>query len=129
MKQKYIELENLLIKKYNITIIENSKCKSRTHAHCDKTRRICKWKQVNSIKSLFTLAHEIGHIETNKSKYRRCEQEYYATKWAIDILSDYDIEIPEKIIERYQRYINMEYQRGINKHATLPSKDVFKLVR
>ncbi len=126
--EKFIEAANVLIEKYNINIVENSTCKSRTHAHCDKTRRVCKWKKVNSINSLFTLAHEIGHIETNKSKYRRCEQEYYATKWAIETLKDYKINVPDKLIIKYQKYIDREWERGINKNGTLPPKETFKLI-
>ena len=90
MKQKYIEIEKELISKYKILIIENSSCRSRMHAHCDGSRRICKWSPSNSIVSLFELAHEIGHIMTKTSKMRRCESEFYATVWAIQELNKYE---------------------------------------
>lgn len=77
----YIEIQNEVIKKYRIDICDGTKCEndwSRTHAH-PKKRRVCKWKQANSIVSTIILFHEIGHIENNNSKMRRCEEEYYAT--------------------------------------------------
>ena len=85
MKQKYIEIEKELISKYKILIIENSSCRSRMHAHCDGSRRICKWSPSNSIVSLFELAHEIGHImngdlENNERSF--LEKEYMADKYA-----------------------------------------------
>lgn len=118
MDQKYIKIEEQLIKKYNIEIITNSSCRRRTHAHIDGTRRICKWNQANSINSLFILAHEIGHIMTYKSKMRRCESEYYATVWALKELEKYYIEVPIEIVDRYQRYIYMELDRGLKRGGT-----------
>ena len=109
MKQKYIEIEKELISKYKILIIENSSCRSRMHAHCDGSRRICKWSSSNSIVSLFELAHEIGHIMTKTSKMRRCESEYYATVWAIEKFKEYDLIVPESILDKYQKYIGEMY--------------------
>ena len=111
---KYIELQNYLIKQYNIDICDGSKCENdwhRTHAHI-KERRICKWKQTNSIQSTFNLLHEIGHIETTKSFMRRAEAEYFATKWALYKCKELGIKVPEKIIDTYQNYINLELERG-----------------
>lgn len=113
--QKYLDIQNKIINKYKIQIVKNSKCKSRTHAHCDGTRRICKWEPVNSIKALFTLAHEVGHIMTFKRKMRRCESEYYATVWAIQELNKHQIEVPKKILDRYQYYIYDELDRGLKR--------------
>lgn len=110
----YIEIQNEVIRKYRIDICHGEKCQNdwqRTHAHV-KLRRVCKWKQINSIQSTFTLFHEIGHIETTKSTMRRAEEEYYATVWAIDRCREYGLEIPEKTIEIYQNYIDMEIRRG-----------------
>lgn len=110
----YEEIQNEVIKKYRIDICDGTKCENdwgRTHAHI-RQRRVCKWKQRNSVQSTFTLFHEIGHIETTKSWMRRAEEEYYATIWAIERLAEYGIEVPAKEIERYQRYINMEIARG-----------------
>ena len=115
MKQKYIEIEKELISKYKILIIENSSCRSRMHAHCDGSRRICKWNPSNSIVNLFELAHEIGHIMTKTSKMRRCESEFYATVWAIQELNNYELQIPEKQLNAYQRYIYRELDRGLRR--------------
>lgn len=111
---KYIAIQNEIINKYNIDICDGTKCKNdwrRTHAHV-KERKVCKWKQSNSVQSTFTLFHEIGHIETTKSSMRRCESEYYATVWAIEKSKEYGIDVPEKIWKLYQNYIDMEMERG-----------------
>ena len=113
----YIDIQNEVIEKYKVDICDGSKCKNdwtRTHAHV-KTRRVCKWKQTNSIQSTFTLFHEIGHIETTKTKMRRAESEYYATVWAIEKCDEYGLKIPPKIIKDYQDYIDREMARGIRR--------------
>ena len=110
----YANIQNEVIKRYNIDLCNGSKCTNdwrRTHAHI-KERRVCKWKQVNSIQSTFDLFHEIGHIETTKSSMRRAESEYHATMWAINTCLEYGLEIPGTIINRYQKYIDMEVERG-----------------
>lgn len=107
-------IQDDIIRKYNITIDANSKCWSRTHAH-PKQRRICKWKQASSIASTFTLLHEIGHCENNNAKMRRCEQEYYATQWALDRCNELGIDVPQAIIDKYQLYIYRELDRGIRR--------------
>ena len=43
---------------------------------------------------------------------RRCESEYYATQWALETAKKYKLNIPDKIVDSYQRYINMELDRG-----------------
>lgn len=111
---KYIDIQNDVIAKYRIDLCDGSKCKrdwSRTHAHV-KMRRVCKWKQKNSIQATFELFHEIGHIETTKSHMRRCESEYYATIWAIQMFREYGLNVPEKTINDYQDYIDREVDRG-----------------
>lgn len=116
----YIEIQNGVISEYNIDICDGTKCKndwSRTHAHV-KQRRVCKWKQANSIQSTFTLLHEIGHIETTKSNMRRAESEYHATMWALMKCKEYGLEIPAKTLKTYQDYINMEIDRGIRRGGT-----------
>jgi len=116
--QKFVEIQNEVIKNYRIDICDGTKCKdgdwSRTHAHI-KIRRVCKWIQANSIHSTFELFHEIGHIVTNNSEMRRAEEEYYATAWAIQKCQEYNLEIPKKIIKEYEDYINMEIGRGIRR--------------
>ena len=52
---------------------------------------------------------------TFKSKMRRVESEYFATIWALDQCKKYGIEVTDKIMNTYQRYINRELQRGLNR--------------
>lgn len=113
----YINIQNEVISKYKIDICDGTKCKNdwrRTHAHV-KERRVCKWKQANSVQSTFTLFHEIGHIMTTKSTMRRAESEYYATVWAMEEMKKYGLEVPQKTIDEYQEYIDMEIDRGIRR--------------
>ena len=115
---KYTEIQTEIIKKYRVDLCDGTRCKdgdwTRTHAH-PKQRRVCKWKQANSIQSTFTLLHEVGHIETTTSKMRRAESEYYATLWALERCKEYGIEVPEKIIKEYQDYIDDEKARGLRR--------------
>lgn len=113
----YTEIQNEVINKYRIDICDGTKCANdwrRTHAH-PKQRRVCKWQQANSVRSTFTLLHEVGHVQTYKSKMRRAESEYYATVWALEEAKKYGIEIPQKIIDKYQKYIDMEMARGASR--------------
>lgn len=115
-----IEIQNEVIKKYRIDLCDGTRCKdgdwSRTHAH-PKQRRVCKWKQAGSIVSTFELFHEIGHIENNNSKMRRCEEEYHATVWAIERMREYGIldKIPDRTKREYQNYIFGELDRGLRR--------------
>lgn len=127
--KKYIDIQNEVIRRYKIDICDGTRCEddwSRTHAHVKK-RRVCKWKQANGITSTFTLLHEVGHIETTKSGMRRCEEEFFATVWALDKCREYGLEVPQKIIDSYQNYINIEYDRGIRRDGKLPSVENFIL--
>jgi hypothetical protein len=77
-----------------------------------------------------TLFHEIGHIENNNSKMRRCEEEYYATVWAIERMKEYGLldKVTENIKNLYQNYIYMELDRGIRRGGKgYPSKEEMKL--
>lgn len=130
---KYIVIQNEVISKYKIDLCDGSKCKdgdwSRTHAHV-RQRRVCKWKQSNSIASTFELFHEIGHIENNNAKMRRCEEEYYATVWAIDKLREYEIldRLSAKQKESYQGYIYRELDRGVRRGGKqYPTKEELTL--
>ena len=111
----YKEIQDKAVKDFNITIVINSKCYSRTRAHCDGSRRICKWKQAESYKSTFTLFHEIGHIETDIKGMKRCEQESEATKWAINEFRKIGLPIKRKVINAYKDYIRMTYNRGVRR--------------
>lgn len=121
--EKYIDIQNEVIKKYRVTIDEFSTCWSRMHVHV-RERRICKWHQKNSLKCTFELFHEIGHIENNNSKMRRCEQEYFATVWAVEELKKYGLTVPENIRKLYQDYVNREKDRGIRRHGNGYSEDL-----
>jgi hypothetical protein len=122
----YSQIQQDVINKYRIHIDKNSQCWRRTHAHI-KERRVCKWDQRNSIQSTFTLLHEVGHIETKKSYMRRCESEYYATKWALERCEEYGIHVPESIIKKYQDYIYRELDRGVRRGGQLPSREAMTL--
>lgn len=129
---KYTDIQNEIIKKYRIDICDGSKCAedwSRTHAH-PKKRRVCKWKQSNSIASTLTLFHEVGHIENNNSKMRRCEEEYAATVWAINELKKYGVldKVTEKSKRLYQDYIFTELDRGLRRGGNnYPTKEQLTL--
>lgn len=121
------EFQNAMIEKYNIKVEENSKCWSRTHIHT-KERKLCKWKRASSINSTFTLLHEIGHCENNNSKMRRCEKEFHATQWALDVCREYNIEVPDSIINNYQNYIYRELDRGLRRNGKhYPTKEEMEL--
>ena len=128
----YKEIQNEVIAKYRIDICDGTKCDNdwrRTHAHIKK-RRVCKWKQTNSAESTFTLFHEIGHIETTTGKMRRCEEEYYATVWAIEKMKEYGIadKISDKVKKLYQDYILRERDRGVRRGgANYPTKQQLML--
>ena len=131
-KMRFIDIQNEVVEKYRIALCDGSMCKDdwrRTHAH-PKERKVCKWKQVNSVESTFTLFHEIGHIENNNSKMRRCEQEYHATAWAIEIMKQYGIadKISDKTKKLYQDYILRERDRGVRRGgAGYPTKEQMML--
>lgn len=127
----YVDIQDEVINKYRIDICDGTKCDndwSRTHAHV-RLRRVCKWVRANSLESTFTLFHEIGHIVNNKSTMRRCEEEYYATVWAIDELKKYGIKVPVKLIDRYQRYISLEMDRGIRRNGLGYDENELNLVK
>lgn len=115
MSYNYFKIQQEVINKYKIVIISNSNCKSRMHAHCDGTRRICKWIPKNSIQTTFDLFHEIGHIMTKTSKMRRVESEYYATIWAMERFKEYNLEVPTLLLKKYQNYIDRELERGLRR--------------
>lgn len=113
----YKEIQEDVILRCGIELCDGSKCKNdwrRTHAHV-KEKRVCKWKQRNSIQSTFELLHEVGHIMTTKSKMRRAEAEYHATMWALRRCMEYEINVPDSIIKKYQDYIDREIERGMRR--------------
>ena len=129
MEKSLKEIQKDIISQYNMTIDEHSKCKMRMHVH-PRERRICKWKSKSSVLATFELLHEIGHCENNNSKMRRCEQEYYATQWALDKCKELGINVPDKNVEDYQKYIYRELDRGLRRGgAYYPSREEMKLVK
>ena len=65
-------------------------------------------------RSVFSLLHEIGHVMTNTLDMPRCDQEYLATKWAIDKMIKYGFDIEQDLKDSYQHYIFTYY---INKES------------
>lgn len=128
MKEKTLkELQEEIIQEYRMTIDEHSRCRSRMHVH-PRERRICKWHPKSSVLATFELLHEIGHCENNNSKMRRCEAEYYATEWALRKCNEYGVDVPQNIIDSYQRYIDRELARGLRRHGSnLPTKEELTL--
>ena len=112
----YQQIQEDAIKRYRVTIDEESKCRRRMHAHV-KERRICKWHPKNSALATFELLHEIGHVETKTGLMRRCESEYAATQWALERCNEYGVIVPDNIIKRYQDYIWRELDRGIRRRG------------
>ena len=49
---------------------------------------------------------------------RRAEEEYFATKWAINKCKEYGLVIQDGIIKDYQDYIDLEMERGKKCGAT-----------
>lgn len=133
IQMRYIDIQNEVIEKHRINICDGTKCENdwrRTHAHPQK-RMVCKWRQANGIGSTLELFHEIGHIEANNARMRRCEQEYFATVWAIEKLREYGIlsKVPDKTKEGYQDYIYSELDRGSRRGGSgYPSKAELTLV-
>ena len=82
-----------------------------------------------SVESLFDLLHEIGHIMTNTSKMKRCEEEYYATQWAMKEIKSYDLNLPEKRKQEFQDYIYKWRETGIKLNGkNMPDKKQLTLV-
>ena len=111
----YIAIQKDAIEKYKIVIVADSKCWKRMHAHCDGSRRVCKWMPKPSYVATFELLHEIGHVETDKKGMKRCEQESVATLWGIDRMREYGLPIKRKVVARYKKYIKMTYERGLRR--------------
>jgi hypothetical protein len=111
----YIELAKKLIEDYKVTIVQDSKCWQRVHAHTDGTRRICKWKLADSYASLYLLLHEIGHLETDKPRMKRCEQESEAVKWSHQKLKELGLPVKRRYAFSYKRYVRRTWERGIRR--------------
>ena len=125
----YREIQDDVVRRYNIELCGGTLCRNdwhRTHAH-PEVRRVCKWLARSSAQATFELMHEIGHIETSKRSMRRCESEYYATLWAIRCAAEYGMQVPEKTLRDYQRYILIERERGVRRGGKLPPASALML--
>lgn len=72
---------------------------------------------------LFDLLHEIGHIKTNIVGMKRCEEEFFATQWAIDNMKKYNVTISKDLLSDFQNYIWMWRDVGIkHKAKTIPTR-------
>lgn len=78
---------------------------------------------------LFDLLHEIGHIMTNNTKMKRCEEEFYATQWALDNSKKYGVKVSRDRLSEFQNYIWKWRETGIKlKAKNIPTKQQLKLI-
>ena len=70
--------------------------------------------------NIFELLHEIGHIMNNTDEMKTCEEEYYATVWAINESKKYKLQITDECKKMYQTYIN----NFARKRKTISIEDV-----
>lgn len=68
-------------------------------------------------RSIFDFLHEIGHLETNTNKMKRCEEEYYATQWAVVEFKNLKLSLCKKDKELFQNYIYMYRNIAIKRKA------------
>lgn len=109
----------ILAENPDVRLLPKSRCWKRTHAHCRPSDplfgTVCKWKAANSYASTWTLAHEIGHIRTNKSKMTRAESEAAATNWCMDALGRHGLPIKRKTVAKYKVYIDLCHDRALRR--------------
>lgn len=80
-------------------------------------------------RAVFDLLHEIGHLKTNKKGMKRCEEEYYATQWAIKEMKKYHLELHPVDKDIFQHYIWKWRETGMKlKGKNMPSKQQLTLV-
>jgi hypothetical protein len=73
---------------------------------------------------IFDILHEIGHIKTNTKGMKRCEEEYYATQWAIKEMKKIGLKLSNKRKQEFQNYIWKWRETGIKLNAkNIPSKE------
>lgn len=120
-KPDYLSIQADAVRRYRIDLCDGTRCENgdhgRMHAHIHQ-RRVCKWKAADTVRATFDLFHEIGHIESNRGKLKRAEQEWLATCWVIDRFRELGLEVPLRILFLYQRYILLEVSRGLRRYGT-----------
>jgi len=130
MKKSVLQIQNDLIVKYCNTI--NFRPTNEKGAYCYVPERIICISCDNFLNptptSLFDLLHEIGHIMTNKPGMKRCEEEFYATQWAIAEMKKYKYEISDKRKNVFQEYIWKWRDTAIKlKAKSVPSREELTL--
>lgn len=126
MKKTLLETQNEIINKYKNTI--NFRVNNKDCAYCYVKEKIIYLNGRDLLyptaESLFDLLHEIGHIITNTSKMKRCEEEYYATQWAIKEMKEYGYTISNKRKKEFQQYIWKWQETGVKLRAkNIPDKE------
>ena len=108
MNIKYLQTEMIFNHNFIIQDCYIGKTEEKT-SYCElNTKRIYlssnDWDNPTN-ETLFSLLHEIGHIKTNTKGMKRCEEEFYATMWAIKELKKLGLSISNKRQKEYQTYI------------------------
>lgn len=102
------------------------------HPHCFVKEKeihfpLEKFKNPNK-RDIFDMLHEIGHLETNVKGMKRCEEEYYATKWAIEQMKLYKFTLSKTDQLIFQNYIWKWRETGLKlKGKNMPSKEQLTL--
>ena len=131
-KKELVRYHNYLYFKYKGQVnIQFANISSDDFYACIPTRTVTLPDYIKSNQSewsLFAFLHEIGHIMTNTTKMKRCEQEYLATQWAIEEAKRIKFKIPKRFLETYQNYIWEWRERGVKSRAkSIPTKDQLTL--
>lgn len=125
IKKEIKELLSYYTHKYNVIIVSNN------YSYCyldeDNIYLNISVLQNPTIDNVFEFLHEVGHLETNTTKMKRCMQEYLATQWAIDEYQKYGIKPSKETIDIYQEYIYGWRERYISRSKTMPSKNEITL--
>ena len=67
---------------------------------------------------VFSLLHEIGHLETYQSNQSRVTREFFATQWAIRHMNEYKIKLSDKDKCIWQDYIySFTTEKNKNKYV------------
>lgn len=82
-----------------------------------------------NVREIFDLLHEIGHLKTNKKGMKRCEEEFYATQWAIKEMKKYNLELDSINKHIFQNYIWKWRETGIKLNGkNIPNKEQLTLI-
>lgn len=70
-----------------------------------------------TIRTVFDFLHEIGHLETNTIKMKKCEREFFATVWAINEFNKLGLKLDKSDQKIFQEYILGFRNSAIKRHA------------